>query len=47
MSREHLPDNRREALRLLDLVRAGFDVPASAVTWALWVCGDLTDTDTE
>ncbi len=30
-----------EASRILDLVRAGGDVPATTVTWALWVLGDL------
>lgn len=30
-----------EAARILDLARAGGEVPASAVTWALWVMGDL------
>lgn len=34
-------DEEREASRLLDLARAGFDVPASTVTWCLWVLGDL------
>ena len=31
----------REAARILDLVKAGGDVPATTVTWALWVLGDL------
>lgn len=31
----------REAARILDLVRAGGDAPESAITWALWVMGDL------
>jgi hypothetical protein len=31
-----------EARRLLNLVRAGVDVPDSAITWALIVCGDLS-----
>ena len=30
-----------EASRILDLARAGGDVPESTVTWALWVLGDL------
>lgn len=30
-----------EASRILDLVRAGGDVPASIVLWSLWVLGDL------
>jgi len=29
-----------EAHRILDLVKAGFDVPASAITRALFVLGD-------
>lgn len=32
---------RTQANRLLDLVRAGGDVPQSKVLWALWVTGDL------
>jgi hypothetical protein len=39
--RDHLNHEEREAARILDLVRAGGDAPASAVTWALWVLGDL------
>ena len=31
----------REAARILDLARAGGDVPESIVTWALWCLGDL------
>ena len=30
-----------EASRILDLARAGWDVPATSITWALWVLGDL------
>jgi hypothetical protein len=30
-----------EAARILDLARAGGEVPESVVTWALWVLGDL------
>ncbi len=30
-----------EASRILDLARVGGDVPASTVTWALWILGDL------
>ena len=29
-----------EAHRILDMVRAGMDVPQSTVTWALFVLGD-------
>lgn len=32
---------RAEANRLLDLVRAGGDVPESQILWALWLTGDL------
>lgn len=31
----------QEAARILDLARAGGDVPESVVIWALWVLGDL------
>ena len=31
-----------EARRLLNLARAGVDIPESAVIWALSVCGDLS-----
>lgn len=30
-----------EAARILDFVRAGGEVPESAITWALWTLGDL------
>jgi len=30
-----------EARRLLNLARAGWDVPDTAITWALIVSGDL------
>lgn len=30
-----------EASRILDLAKHGGDVPTGAVTWALWVLGDL------
>jgi len=30
-----------EAARILDLARAGGDVPDSAITWSLWILGDL------
>jgi len=41
MNRAHMNHEELEASRILDLVRAGGDVPASAVTWALWTLGDL------
>lgn len=30
-----------EASRILDLARIGGYVPQTAITWALWVLGDL------
>ena len=39
--RDQYNHEEREAARVLDLARAGGDVPSSAVTWALWVLGDL------
>ena len=38
---------RAQANRLLDLVRAGADVPASEVLFALWVTGDLSMSSTQ
>ena len=32
---------RAEANHILDLVRAGGDVPESEILWALWITGDL------
>lgn len=32
---------RSQANHLLDLVRAGGDVPASEILFALWITGDL------
>jgi hypothetical protein len=40
MNRLHLNEEEREAMRILDMVRAGMDVPATTVTWALFVTGD-------
>lgn len=40
--RAGMSDEWREANHILDLVRAGGDVPASTITWALWVLGDLS-----
>jgi hypothetical protein len=45
MSREHLTRMRREAMEILDMVRAGIAVPESRVIWALITTGDLTLTD--
>ena len=39
--RNNYNQEEREAARILDLARAGGDVPADAITWALWVLGDL------
>lgn len=39
--RKQMNDEEREASRILDLVRAGGDVPESVITWALWTLGDL------
>jgi len=39
--RNHMNDEEREASRILDLVRAGGDVPESVIIWALWTTGDL------
>lgn len=30
-----------EAMRILDAVKAGIDIPESTILWALWVTGDL------
>ncbi len=40
MSRAHLNYEEREAMRILDMVRAGLDVPASTIAWCLFVTGD-------
>lgn len=39
--RTNMNHEELEASRLLDLVRAGGDVPPTAITWALWVLGEL------
>ena len=39
--RTSMNEEEREASHILDLARAGGDVPASTITWALWVLGDL------
>lgn len=39
--RSNMNHEELEASRILDLSRAGGDVPESAVTWALWILGDL------
>lgn len=40
MTRTHMNDEEREAMRILDLLKAGEDVPESVVNWCLRVCGD-------
>jgi hypothetical protein len=40
MNRDHMNYEEREAMRILDLVRSGADVPYSTVMWALRVTGD-------
>lgn len=39
--RNVMNEEEREASHILDLARAGGDVPESTITWALWVLGDL------
>ena len=39
--RTHYNYEEFEAARILDLARAGGEVPDSVITWALWVLGDL------
>lgn len=41
MNRDHLTDAEREAMQILDMVRAGVDVPLKRVNWALAITGDL------
>lgn len=45
MSREHLTDSQREAMEILDMVRAGIEIARTRVVWALITTGDLTLTD--
>lgn len=40
MTRSHLNEEEREAMRILDLLKAGEDVPESVVGWCLRVTGD-------
>lgn len=41
MSRQHMNDEEREAMRILDLLKAGDDsIPESVVQWCLRVTGD-------
>lgn len=39
--RDNYNHEELEAAHILDLAKAGGDVPASAITWALWCLGDL------
>jgi len=39
--RNNYTQEEQEAAHILDLARAGGDVPESTITWALWVLGDL------
>ncbi len=39
--RNNYTQEEQEAASILDLARAGGDVPESTITWALWVLGDL------
>ena len=39
--RTHYNYEELEAARILDLARAGGEVPNSVITWALWTLGDL------
>jgi hypothetical protein len=39
--RNNYTQEEQEAARILDLTRAGGDVPESTIIWALWVLGDL------
>lgn len=38
--RDHCNGEELEAHRILDMVRAGIDVPQSTITWCLFVLGD-------
>lgn len=40
MTRTHMNPEEREAMRILDLLKAGEDVPESVVAWCLRVTGD-------
>jgi hypothetical protein len=40
MTRTHMNDEEKEAMHILDLVKAGEDVPDSVILWALRTCGD-------
>ena len=40
MSRTHMTDEEREAMHILDLLRAGADISYATVAWCLRVTGD-------
>lgn len=40
MTRDKMTDEEREAMRILDLLKAGEDIPAQIVSWCLRVTGD-------
>lgn len=40
MLRDHCNHEELEAHRILDMAKAGFDVPTSTISWALFVLGD-------
>ena len=41
MNRAHMNHEEREAMRILDMARAGMEVADEMVIWALFVSGDL------
>lgn len=41
MNRTNMNHEEREAMHILDLVKAGEEVPKAVVEWALRVTGDL------
>lgn len=40
MTRTHMDDEEREAMHILDLAKAGEDVPLSTIMWCLRTTGD-------
>lgn len=40
MTRTHMNHEEREAMHLLDLLKAGAEVPLTAIEWALRTTGD-------
>lgn len=41
MNRTNMNYEEKEAMHILDLVKAGDDVPQAVIDWALRVAGDL------